>query len=556
MSFNETKIKNDDLPDQFAKFFTNKINSITSTTQISNTVYNGKKKVDHPNSFFMTEKDILDCLCKIKIKNCEGFDRIPQRVLVDGAPILIHPLRELFRRVYYQNSLPEQWLISKITPIHKKGPKNKIENYRPIANLCSTSKIFERLILKQIQKIELISNVDLSGKQQHGFKKSKSTSSLGIQIQSLIARALDDGDYVLMSSIDLSAAFDVVSINLLIERLRIIGLPGDIIALIKLWLENRSFYVEANGLNSLFYDINSGTIQGSILGPILYAIFVSPLFDLTDLSNFADDNFAITWHKSKQMATTLMQNKLEIMSTWLKRSGLKVNESKTEICLFYKKDTPPVEIIVNNVSVKSGTTMNVLGVCFDSKLSWAKHVSNTINKANIALHAIRLIKKHFNGDEIIKLLTSNFYSVLFYNSEIWHIPTLKPEIKQMLLSASAKALKLSQRTPDLMESFVNIHKNCKRALPNQIMEFKHSILLHKIFNTHQPSLDWVELNFNQTITSREKFYRTVRTNKTKIGNNLLSSRLSILNGKILLDDLNMSLDSFKVKYKLNLMSPT
>ena len=125
MSFNETKIKNDDLPDQFAKFFTNKINSITSTTQISNTVYNGKKKVDHPNSFFMTEKDILDCLCKIKIKNCEGFDRIPQRVLVDGAPILIHPLRELFPRVYYQNSLPEQWLISKITPIHKKVQKTK-----------------------------------------------------------------------------------------------------------------------------------------------------------------------------------------------------------------------------------------------------------------------------------------------------------------------------------------------------------------------------------------------------------------------------------------------
>ena len=215
-----------------------------------------------------------------------------------------------------------------------------------------------------------------------------------------------------------------------------------------------------------------------------------------------------------------------------------------------QKRYPPVEIIVNNVSVKSGTTMNVLGVCFDSKLSWAKHVSNTINKANTALHAIRLIKKHFNGDEIIKLLTSNFYSVLFYNSEIWHIPTLKPEIKQMLLSASAKALKLSQRTPDLMESFVNIHKNCKRALPNQIMEFKQTILLHKIFNTHQPSLDWVELNFNQTITSREKFYRTVKTNKTKIGNNLLSSRLSILNGKILLDDLNMSLDSFKVKYKL------
>ena len=555
MSVNEIKINNTNLPTEFAKFFKNKIETINANIQISNSVYNGTKKLDYPNSFFMTDGDIRECLCKIKIKNCEGFDRIPQRILVDGAEVLLTPLKDLFQKIYYQNSLPEQWMISKITPIHKKGAKNKIENYRPIANLCSTSKLFERLILKQIQKIELLSNVDLSGKQQHGFKKCKSTSTLGLQIQSLIARALDEGDYVLMSSIDLSAAFDVVNINLLIDRLRIIGLPGDIVDLIKIWLENRSFYVEVNGLNSMFYDVNSGTIQGSILGPILYAIYVSPLFDLTDLSNFADDNFAITWHSNKQMATLLMQEKLEIMSNWLTQSGLKVNESKTEICLFYKKDTPPVEIILNNVTVKSGTSMNVLGVCFDSKLTWAKHISNAINKANMALHAIKLIKKHFSGNEIIQLLTSNFYSILFYNSEIWHIPSLKPELKQMLLSASANALKISQRCPDSMESFINVHKSCKRAHPNQIMDYKHSILLHKIFNIHQPSLDWVELNENHTISSRETHFKCAKTNKTKIGNNLLSSRLTILNKKVLLTDLNMSLDSFKVKYKQIFMSP-
>jgi hypothetical protein len=165
MSVNEINIKNEDLPFEFAKFFSNKIAQIISTTQISNTVYNGKRKVDYENSFFMTDTDILESLRSIKIKNCEGFDRIPQRVLVDGAQVLVVPLKVLFQKIYYQNTLPEQWLISKITPIHKKGPKNKIENYRPIANLCSTSKLFERLILKQIQKIELNSNVDLSGKQ-------------------------------------------------------------------------------------------------------------------------------------------------------------------------------------------------------------------------------------------------------------------------------------------------------------------------------------------------------------------------------------------------------
>ena len=87
-----------------------------------------------------------------------------------------------------------------------------------------------------------------------------------------------------------------------------------------------------------------------------------------------------------------MQAKLEIITTWLRDSGLKVNEQKTGLCLFYKKDTPPVEIIINNVPVKSTTTMNVLGVCFDSKLLWSKHISNAINKANLALHSIKLIK--------------------------------------------------------------------------------------------------------------------------------------------------------------------
>ena len=185
-----------------------------------------------------------------------------------------------------------------------------------------------------------------------------------------------------------------------------------------------AFYVEVNSLNSVFYDINLGTIQGSILGPILCAIYESPLFDLTDLSNFADDNFAITWHSCKQTAINLMQIKLKIISSWLRKSGLKVNEAKMELCIFYKKDTTPIEIVLNNISVKSDTSMNVLGVCLDSKLTWSKHVANSISKANQALYAIKLIKKYFNSAEILQLLTANFYSILYYNSEIWQIPLL------------------------------------------------------------------------------------------------------------------------------------
>ena len=95
---------------------------------------------------------------------------------------------------------------------------------------------------------------------------------------------------------------------------------------------------------------------------------------------------------------------------------------------------------------------------------------------------------------------SNFYYILLYNSEVWHIPTLKPKLKQIILSTSANALKLSQRNPNFYESFVDIHKSCNRAHPNQFIVYKHSILLHKMYNSYCPQMDWLELNFNQTLT--------------------------------------------------------
>ena len=551
---NGNKVSQNDQAQVFATYFSNKVKIIASEATIDENVFNGTKKVTCLPSPFMSCDNILECLKDIKPKNCEGYDRIPQRILTDGAEILINPLKSLFDKIYTQKTIPEQWSIAKVIPIHKKGPKNNVENYRPIANLCSTSKVFEKLILKHLSKIEALQNTDITGKHQHGFKKNHSTSTLALQLQSLIARALDEDNYVAMASLDLSAAFDVVNTELLLTRLRVLGLPEDVVGLLEVWLKNRLFYVQISDLNSLFIEINSGTIQGSILGPILYAIFVAPLYEISKLSNFADDNFAITKHQSKAICMQLIEYKMKTISKWLKDSGLKVNETKTELCLFYRKDTPQIEITINNVLVKSKDHMNVLGVIFDSKLSWAKHVATQANKANSALHAIKLIRKYFTQDEIIKLLTSNFYSILFYNSEVWHIPTLKPELKQIILSTSAHALKLSQRTPNFYESFIDVHKSCKRAHPNQILIYKHAILLHKMYNSNCPQMDWIELNFNQTLTSRQTLFISIKSNRFHVGNNLLVSRLSVLNNKIPLNDLNMSLASFKIKYKEKFLS--
>ena len=102
----------------------------------------------------------------------------------------------------------------------------------------------------------------------------------GLKIQSIITRAVDKDMSVLMASLDLSAAFDLFNLDLLLKRLKKMGLPEDVLDLLDVWLRGRHFYVEANGIPSEILETNISTIQGSILGPILYALFVSPIFDL------------------------------------------------------------------------------------------------------------------------------------------------------------------------------------------------------------------------------------------------------------------------------------
>jgi hypothetical protein len=110
------------------------------------------------------------------------------RILKDGAPVLGRPLSILFNKIYVTKTIPEQWKIAKIIPLHKKGNKRDLANYRPISNLWSTSKVFEKLILKRLESISEENNVDLTGEQQHGFKKNRSTITAGLTLQSFISR--------------------------------------------------------------------------------------------------------------------------------------------------------------------------------------------------------------------------------------------------------------------------------------------------------------------------------------------------------------------------------
>ena len=353
----------------------------------------------------------------------------------------------------------------------------------------------------------------------------------------------------MMASLDLSSAFDVVNVGLLLKRIEIIGLPPDVIELISIWLAKRFFYVSVGGINSFIHCSGVGTVQGSVLGPILYSLFVSPLLDLEKITLFADDNYILVWNKHKNQLIIDMQFKLENITKWLKDSGLKVNETKTELCLFNRKDQPPLQIVVNNQQLISKTHMNVLGVSFGCKLNWQNQIENSITKAKKALNAIKIIRKYFNKNELLTLITANYYSVLYYNSEIWHLPSNTHSSKKQLLSASALPLKLCVRHYDRNTSFHSLHSQTKRANPTQIMLYKLSLLLYKTYNNELISPDWLDLFFNQTFNSRETKVNFLDLSRFKIGTNVLSNRFKALNGTISFKMVNKSYELYKIECK-------
>ncbi len=553
--WNNAEINSVNLPDAFACFFDSKIRNVINEVEIDNTVYNGKKLVNTNNSMFMTPEAIRSCMLSLKPKNSEGLDRIPQRVLRDGIDFLLPPLTRLFYLIYNLRQVPDQWLIAKTTPIYKnKGERQKVENYRPIANLCSTSKIFEKLILKRILDIQDQNSVDLTNKGQHGFKLNRSTSTLSAELVSMIARSLDNDEFALVSSLDLSAAFDVVDIDLLLKRLEIVGLPEDLISLIKVWLKNRSYYVSIDGENSVLHDLLLGTVQGSVLGPVLYAMFVSPVFDIVPMLAFADDSYRFESGADKTVLVAKMERSLKTTIKWLQKSGLKVNNEKTDMCLFYKHDTTPVIVKVGELSIRSKKEINVLGVTLDSKLQWSSHVANAIQKSSKSLNAIKLLVKYFNKNELLQILTSNFYSTLYYNAEIWLSESLSYHLKKQLLSASGRALRVAMHYPDPSISFIQLHRAARRATPVMFGKYRLAIQLYKTFNNRLPETEWLYLNYVQTNTTRQVEFNVVRSNNLLVGLNILSNKFHELNGTIPLEWFNSSLTAYKLLCKTKFLT--
>jgi hypothetical protein len=531
----------------FAKIFQDKIRDITNECAIEDEIYNGQRRVEAEDEDIFTLEHVRNILSEIKPKNSYGYDNIPMRILKDGATQLARPFHKLMGLIYSTKTIPNQWKVARILPLHKKGAKTDFKNYRPISNLCVSTKIFEKCILKRIET--LAEQGDLFTDKQHGFRKGRSTVSAARVLQREIARAMDDNNYVAVASLDLSSAFDVVNIDLLLTRLAVMGLPKDILELLTEWLIGRVAYVEVEGSCSEFFDVASGTVQGSVLGPVLFNLFISPLLENGSGPVYADDSYHLAISRNKADAVSALQQRIIESERWLSGSGLKVNLGKTELTIFHRNDTSTSEIRVNDITVKSSPALKVLGIVFDNRLQWDRQVEKVTKETRRSLQGLKIIKRHFTETEILTLITSHCYSKLYYGSQVWLLPTLKESLYRSLLSQSGQCLRIMNR--DL--SFVNLHKKYLRATPKLFSRYLTAVNYFETMNEGIYSHEKPDMINNVLTNRRNPMLTFVRSNNYKVGLNLLSNRMRSISECIPKSSLSFSKDRFKTYCKINII---
>ena len=361
-----------------------------------------------------------------------------------------------------------------------------------------------------------------------------------------------------MLSLDLSAAFDLVDRALLIKRMSIMGIHESTTNLVNAWLTDRSAYTEVDGICSQHFPIPYGTVQGSVLGPILFAIFISPAFDLFDentLNSFADDSYMVQTGKSENVVIAELLANSSKLFDWLEMSGMKVNAEKTELCIFSKK-----EIITKSVTFKSNCievlkSIKVLGLIFDSKLKWNTHVIKTLTSCSKLLFALHILKQSLNTKQMIDVTTSIVFSKLYYGAVVWLHGGLSVALKRKIYSMSAKCLRtcLGYKTSDRV-SFDAIHREANRATPRMMQNFVHACYMYKIFHGLKPDVIYNKLLLTFMNENRSANPKFTSNQKSRVGINSFHNRLQEVSHALRFDWINISYPAFKVLVKKQFLS--
>ena len=311
---------------------------------------------------------------------------------------------------------PDSLKLAKVAPIFKKDDPHLTDNYRPISLLPVISKVFEKVVFKQVY--DYFNDNNLLYKNQYGFRKKHSTELAGLEFHDKIVSELDQGKLPLAIFLDLSKAFDTIDHEIMLHKLQYYGITGISLQWFKSYLTNRRQYVQFKDSISSESPLTTGVPQGSILGPLMFIIYMNDIAHVTDKFHFtiyADDttliapicSFAINSNQDYVHIAENINKELQIITDWLALNKLSLNAKKTKMMIFHfhqrKISHMKLNLKINKTKIEQVKEFCFLGVMFDECITWKSHIKKIASKISVVVGTLNKLKR-FLPQNILKMI--------------------------------------------------------------------------------------------------------------------------------------------------------
>ena len=414
----------------------------------------------------VTYAELNKAVSQLKKKNSSGHDNINSNVIISTYDKIRKPLFHILKLSFDNGIFPDNLKNAKVLPIFKKGDATIISNYRPISLLTTFSKIFEKVFYNRIYKYVISNNFIYS--KQFGFQNRCSIEHAIIDLSHSITQNFDANMFTLGIFLDLSKAFDTVDHKILLSKLSYYGIKGKYKNWIKSYLSNRKQFVIDE--SSELLTLRCGVPQGSILGPLLFLLYINDLYKASEKLNFimfADDTNLFLTHKNVKQLFHTMNIELEKVNKWLKANKLSLNTDKTTYTLFHKytqTDDLPLklpDLIIDNSKIQHSSHIKFLGVLIDNNLSWKFHLENLETKIARVIGIMCKVRYILNLNCLKSIYYSLIHSHLSYANIVWGSTSASKLKKLVSLQKHAIRIVCNKKRSESITYSMKIAKNIK-----------------------------------------------------------------------------------------------
>ena len=377
--------------------------------------------VDTPSPFYfsyITTEVFNKYINRLNCKKATGHDGIHARFLKSAGDNFLVSLCSLFNSCISSGTFPCSLKMAEISPVFKKKDNLDKQNYRSVNILTTLSKVFERIISDQLTSFFMkILNPNLSA-----YRSGYSCQHVILQLTEHWRMSLDKGDSVGTIATDLSKAFDYMPHGLLLAKLKAYGVSRGACNLLISYLSNRKQRVRIIGGCSDWAIINRGVPQGSVLGPLLFNIFLNDLFYFgidSKICNYADDNHLSNSRKSADGLKSILELDASRAVCWFNANNMDANPDKFQFIAMDRSGPIDLSISIDGNIIRSSDSMKVLGVTLDSKLNFDEHVSNICSKASAQINVLKRLSRYLNQNNRTKIYQSFITAKFTYCPAAW-----------------------------------------------------------------------------------------------------------------------------------------